>query len=114
SPAVSGSFMAAKMGLGATRTRMLDTALISGDRAKEVGLVQEVVERAEDVGPRAMEIAKELAAKSVGGVVATKKWLNEIEEGMQWIGAERALEASMSLTGGEEERLGVAAAIQRR
>lgn len=113
SPAVSGPFLGVGVGFGAARALMLDTNPISAERAQSIGLVHEVVEAAEAVLPRAMEIARGLAAKPPTAIAATKRWLNEIEEGMRGVTPERGLAVSMGLTGGDEEREGLMRAVRR-
>ncbi len=101
SPAVSAPFMRHSIGDGPTRARLLDTELITGQRAYELGLVHELVDSRDDVAPRALELAQELAAKPPGALAATKSWCNELGDTSP---AQRALEVSLSLTGGDEER----------
>ncbi len=105
SPAVSAPFLGASVGGGGVRERMLDPELIDGARAHEIGLVHELVEG--DVRGRAVEIAHALAGKPRGGMVATKRWVDEIQDSMGPLGAsagERALAASLSIVGNDEER----------
>jgi len=114
SPAVSGPFLGVGVGFGAARALMLDTGLIDGARAEEIGLVHELVDGPGRVMGRAMEVACGLAEKSPTAIAATKRWLNEIEEGMRGVTPERGLAVSVGLTGGEEEREGVDRAVRRR
>jgi enoyl-CoA hydratase/carnithine racemase len=108
SPAVSAAFMMASITPGAVRTRLLDTELISGVEAKQIGLVHETVENREDVRSRCIEIAQSLAAKPGSGVKATKAWLNEICEPMT-NNAQAGLDVSLTLTGSPEEQERLAA-----
>ena len=101
SPAVSAPFLRTAVGDGACRTRLLDTDLIDGVRAHEVGLVHELVGSREEVLPRALRVARALAGKPAWAVAATKRWCNELAPTN---GAQRALGVSLSLTGGEEEQ----------
>ena len=48
--------------------------------AARVGLVHEVVPAPDQVRPRALELARMLAAKPAGAYRATKEWLCEIDE----------------------------------
>ncbi len=107
SPGVSAPFLRPGVGDGATRTRLLDPDLISGEEAARIGLVHELVDRPEDVLPRAMEAARGLAEKPAHAIAATKRWLGEIEAvGNQ---ARRALDVSLGLAGSDEERARLAA-----
>jgi len=101
SPAVSAPFMQSGIGDGPTRARMLDTELISGERAHEIGLVHELVDSRNDVAPRALELANDLAAKPAGAMAVTKSWCMELADASM---ADRAFDVSLSLTGGDEER----------
>lgn len=114
SPAVSGPFLGVGVGFGAARALMLDTGLIDGARAEEIGLVHELVDGPGEVMGRTMEVARGLAERSPTAIAATKRWLNEIEEGMRGVTPERGLAVSVGLTGGEEEREGVDRAVHRR
>ncbi len=108
SPAVSAPFLLESAGAGATRRRLLDPALFDGAEGARIGLVHELVEGREDVGPRAHEIARSLAAKPALAMKATKKWAMEVGGEKKMPGrAGRALEASLSLVSGDEavERL---------
>ncbi len=104
SPAVSSPFMLASITPGRVRSRLLDTELITAERAVSIGLVHELVDQPEGVRRRAIEIASQLAAKPGIGCSATKQWLNELVSD-QTQRAQEGLDASLSLTGGEEERV---------
>lgn len=103
SPAVSAAFMLASITPGDVRTRLLDTELISGFQAKQIGLIHETVERPQEVHGRAMKIANSLATKPGSAIQVTKEWLNEITEPMARH-AQRGLEVSLSLAGSPEEQ----------
>lgn len=113
SPAVSGPAISTKMGYGQTRARMLDTSLIDGLRALEIGLVHEVVAQPGEVRDRAMGIARALAEKPPTAIAATRRWMKEIEDGLGGADGARALAASMGLTGGEEEGERIRRAVSR-
>jgi enoyl-CoA hydratase/carnithine racemase len=102
SPAVNAPFVQLAMGNGPMRERMLDTALVPASRA--AGLVHELVETPSEVLPAAMRWAQTLAEKGPAAITATKKLLLEIQglDGPE--GTRRALEASLGLVGGQEER----------
>ncbi len=79
SPAVSGPTLSPRVGAGAARGRMLDPGLISGEEAAKIGLVSDLVEGQEEVGPAATRLAEAMAAKGRGAIVATKRWLGELD-----------------------------------
>ncbi len=107
SPAVSAPFLRLAVGDGASRARLVDPDLISGEEAARIGLVHELVDRPEEVLPRAMDAARHLAEKPHHAIAATKRWLGEIEA----IGdnGRRALDVSLALAGSDEERARLAA-----
>lgn len=115
SPAVSAPFLRQMIGNGRARTRLLQGDLLTGKEAARLGLAHECLARAEDVPPRAMEVARSLAAKPGIGVAATKRWLREIDDAGSMAGtlepsrgivriARLALDASLSIEGRTEER----------
>lgn len=108
SPAVSSPYMLAAMHEGVVRARLLDTELIDGSQALKLGMIHELCEEPGDVRHRTLEIAESLAIKPGSGCKATKRWLNEICS----VSGERAgagLNASLELTGNDEERARLAA-----
>lgn len=108
SPVVSAPFMLAAMRPGVVRARQVDPDLIEGSRAHEIGMVHELVDSAEQVRDRAIEVGAMLANKPGNGCRTTKRWLNAICD----VSDERikvGLEGSLALTGGEEERTLLAA-----
>lgn len=104
SPAVSAPFLRAAVGDAACRERLLDTRLIAGREAARIGLAWRSVPGPEAVLPTAMELAERLLSKSAAALVATKALLNEIDETGAAHWPDRALEASLRLAGGGEER----------
>ena len=79
SPAVSAPTLVPRVGSGAARVRMLDPGLISGEQAAKTGLVSDLVEERAAVHPAANRLAECLAAKGRGAIVATKRWLSELD-----------------------------------
>lgn len=104
SPAVSAPFLRAGVGDSACRERLLDIGLISGREAVRIGLAWRSVGDAEAVLPAAMELSQRLALNSPAALAATKVWLNEIDGTGAPAWPDRALEASLGLAGGAEER----------
>ena len=104
SPAVSSTMLRIAIGDAHTRQRMLDPELITGAEAARIGLAHECVETPEQVLPRAIELASILARKPHHALVATKRWLNEIDGSNNTRLHNAALGASLSIAGGEEEQ----------
>jgi enoyl-CoA hydratase/carnithine racemase len=104
SPAVSAPFLRLAVGDGPCRTRLLEAALISAADALRQGLVHELVEAPEAVRPRALELAGALAAKPRHAMAATRTWIAEVERELFPVDPRRGLEASLALTGNQEER----------
>lgn len=114
SPAVSAPHLAQQTGTGNARARLLDPTLISGARAHQIGLVHHLVESREEVPPIAIKIATNLAAKPPHALRATKSLLNTLNAttsaslsttaSNNTNNLDDALQASLSLVGGEEQR----------
>jgi enoyl-CoA hydratase/carnithine racemase len=104
SPAVSAPTLRLAIGDGPTRQRLLDPALIDGRQAEQLGLAHEVVEGADEVLPRAMEIARGLANLPEPGVRATRALLGELDARGMIGGPLAGLHASLRVAGGAEER----------
>jgi len=104
SPAVSAPMFRQAVGLGGARRRMLDPALFTGEGACAEGLAHECEADAGAALARAWAIAAGLAAKPAHALRVTKGWLNEIDGSLDDGALEGALEASLALAGGAEER----------
>ncbi|MCB9845152.1 MAG: enoyl-CoA hydratase/isomerase family protein [Phycisphaeraceae bacterium] len=101
SPAVSAPTLGQALPHGAARCRLLDPGLISGRRAAEIGLAHELVQTAEEVLPRARRWAELFASKPRGAMETTRRWLASIQSVPP---DDRALQTSLALAGGAEER----------
>ncbi|MEK6703081.1 MAG: enoyl-CoA hydratase/isomerase family protein [Planctomycetota bacterium] len=112
SPAVSVPFLRLLAGDGVARERTLDTRVVSGPEGVRVGIAHESLADAAAVLPRALALAGELAAKPPGAMMATRRWL-DVVAGDTAGSAAAALTASLSLTGGDEERAMLPAAWTR-
>lgn len=112
SPAVSAPTLRTRIGDGPTRARLLDTRLIDAAEALRIGLVHHVLPTPAEARAAAEQIAADLATKPAAGIAATKAWLNELD-GVAAAEIAAALEVSLSLVGGEEERERLAAAWGR-
>lgn len=113
SPAVNAPTLVNAVGLRATRERMLDPVLISGAEAQRIGLVDRLVDLAEDVVPRAQIEAVKLGDKPPQALAATKRWLNELDGSTADEPFERALATSLAIAGNAEERALLAAYLAR-
>lgn len=115
SPAVSAPGITAVVEPGVARALMLDPGLISGRRALQLGLVARSLPTADAVLPEALRVATDLAAKPAGAILATRRWLDEIDRSTSivrtgradWVG--RALEASERTAQSPEHRQRLAA-----
>jgi enoyl-CoA hydratase/carnithine racemase len=104
SPAISAASLRQAIGDGPCRERQLDPALVGGTEAVRVGLAHEVVSSPDQVLPRAIELARSLAAKPPGAFRATKEWLCEIADALAPLNAAgRALAASLSIIESPEQ-----------
>ncbi len=104
SPAVTTAMLAQANGPGATRHRLLDPKLFSGADALRSGLAHYCEDDAAGALARADEIARALAAKPPHAVRVTKRWLSELDGSLDDRVLNAALEASLALAGGDEER----------
>lgn len=113
SPAVSAPFLTQSVGAGATRSRLLDTQLISGRNAQRLGLAHECMAIAADVQARAESVATALASKPRSGMESTKRWMNELDGSLDVDQIRQALEVSLGLVGSVEERERLAKAMAK-
>lgn len=113
SPAVNAPLLLRAIGDRHTRARSLDPALIGGDEAKRIGLLDLCVDIPEDVTPRAQLEAARFAQKPPHAVAVTKRWLNEVESSLDDREFESALHASLAVAGSAEERARVAALFKK-
>ena len=103
SPAVSAPFLTSMIPDGPARARLLDPDLVSAEYALRIGLVHELADGPGATRERANDIARHLAAKPGIGVAATKALLNHLAR-PRTDHADEALNASLALTGSDEER----------
>lgn len=109
SPAVTAPGLRLCVGDGPSRARTLDPELISGAEAARIGLAHGCVPHADDVLPRARELAAALARKGSLALAQTRALLSRIE-GTDLDGAfDAALSCSLGLVGGAEQRARMAA-----
>jgi enoyl-CoA hydratase/carnithine racemase len=104
SPAVSAPTLDMTMGGAHTRARTLDPALITGQRAHEIGLVTHLVDTKQDVLPCAQGLAEMLEQKPPHAVARTKSWLNELDDSNDDGLFARALDVSLGTVGTDENR----------
>ncbi|MCA3004153.1 MAG: enoyl-CoA hydratase/isomerase family protein [bacterium] len=111
SPAVSAPALAELIGWGAARRRLLDVGLIDGHEARRLGLLHQLMDWPEDVLPKAVRLAANLASKPPEGYAATKQLLRSLrgggpnQAGGETTGAgarRRALAASLSTADSSE------------
>lgn len=104
SPAVSAPFLRLRLTDAHARARLLDPALISGSHAHQLGLADELVDSPSAVLPRAVELARQLAAHPAVAVRAVRSLLLDLEAVETRSLHTRALAASLALVGTAEER----------
>ncbi|MEO1585288.1 MAG: enoyl-CoA hydratase/isomerase family protein [Planctomycetota bacterium] len=109
SPAVSVPFLRQSVTDGRARASTLLPDTFTGEDACRMGLVHVLVDSADDVYGEAVHQARLLAGKPTHAFAATKRWLNSIEGVERRGDAGSGLEASLALTGGEEERVRISA-----
>ncbi len=104
SPAVTSPMLVQSLGYGGSRRRLLDPALFSGEDAVKEGLAHFCEADADAARVRAEGIARDLAAKPAHSVRVTKQWMNDVDGSARDDDLDAALEASLSLAGGDEEQ----------
>lgn len=104
SPAVSAPSLLAAIPHGPARELLLNPSLIDAEHAIRIGLVHSLAEAPASCLAEAHSLAGTLAEKPKTAMNATKTWLRIIERSLLEADPGRALETSLSLTGGEEER----------
>ncbi|MSR33466.1 MAG: enoyl-CoA hydratase/isomerase family protein [Phycisphaerales bacterium] len=128
SPALSGPTLSSRMGLGAARELLLGGELISGARAFELGFASHMVASEPEPknptsntpnhnGALVQETSKlthALLAKGPRALLATKRWLQQLDPLSHHTHRASALAASMSGVGGGESVDRVAAVWKKR
>ncbi len=109
SPAVTAGFLRQSIGIGGCRRRLLDPQLFSGADAVREGLAHYCEADGGAAHERAEAIAQGFAAKPPHSVRVTKRWLNELDGSLDDRAMDGAMNASLSLAGGDEERERLAA-----
>lgn len=109
SPAVSAPFLVHCVTGGAAREMLFSIIPFTGQAAHTHGLAHELVETREEVRERALSIAATLASKPAHAYAATKNLLNRLEGSSTDDSIHAGLNASLSLTGGDEEQRMLAA-----
>ncbi|MEQ8844065.1 MAG: enoyl-CoA hydratase/isomerase family protein [Phycisphaerales bacterium] len=104
SPAVSGPSLVRVTNDRRARERMLNPSLVSGEDALRVGLVSHCEATPEEAIGKARELAAMLASKPPVALQRTRAWIDEIAGEFDDRPYDAALNASMNLVGGDEER----------
>lgn len=104
SPAVSAPTLELLVGAGAARSLLLDSGLITGERAVQLGLAHQAHPTPASCEAAAIECAQMLAEKPPHALAHTRR-LSQHLDGVTEASLSRALHASLNLVGGEEERL---------
>ncbi len=102
SPAVTAPYLTDSVGTGSCRRHLLEPELFDAHHALTLGLVGELVSDPGSVERGARAVAERLAALPPDAVSSTRRWLDRITGSASL--RELALAASLSLTGGSEER----------
>lgn len=112
SPAVSAPSLVAMLGVGSSRSRLLDPGLVDGEEARRIGLVHRLVPIPEDVPPQTQNRAQYYAAKPAHAIRTTKSWVQECSDldAMHRQGLAR----SLSLVGSPEQTQRLAAMWARK
>ncbi|HXQ31199.1 MAG TPA: enoyl-CoA hydratase-related protein [Steroidobacteraceae bacterium] len=113
-PAVISPYLVEAIGLRNARRYCLSAETIAADRARELGLVHEVV-AAEALGPTALALAAAIAEGGPRALAAAKALLSEVGHAPPGERlATRTAELLATLRAGSEAQEGIAAALARR
>jgi methylglutaconyl-CoA hydratase len=93
-PAVVAPWLVRKIGAGRARQVLLSGGVMSGQRAWELGIVNQVVPTLAELDGAADEVAKRLAAGGPSALRATKALLNELDGSLDTALAERGARLS--------------------
>lgn len=109
SPAVSAPTLERSVGKGAARERLLEPRVFGGAEALRMGLAHECAGDASACVARARAVARGFASKPPAALEVTKGWMNEVDGTDRDGEFGRALDASLSLVGSDEERVALGA-----
>lgn len=101
-PAVVAPWLVRKIGAGRARQVLLSGGIMSGQRAWELGIVNQVVAAAGDLDGAVDQIATRLATGGPGALRATKGLLNELDGSLDEGLVRRGAELSASVLGTAE------------
>jgi methylglutaconyl-CoA hydratase len=114
SPAVSGPVLDARVGSGAARSMLVGGELVEGERALHLGLLHRLAPTVEALPALADELVASLLAKGPHALVATKRWLLDLDRSIDPARGAGALAASVSGVGTDESRAMLLAAWNAR
>ncbi len=103
-PAVVAPWLVRKVGAGRARHILLSGGLMSGQRAFEVGIVNQVVPTREDLDKAVEETAARLATGGPNALRATKHFLNELDGSLDEEIGRKAAELSARVLATPEAR----------
>ncbi len=111
-PAVVAPWLVRKVGAGRARHILLSGGLMSGQRAFEVGIVNQVVPTRDDLDKAVEEAAARLATGGPNALRATKALLNELDGSQDQEMGKRAAELSARVLATPEARAMLAAKMK--
>lgn len=112
-PAVVAPLLVRKIGAGPARNVLLRGGLMSGTRAHEVGIVDELAETRDDLDTLCDSVTQRLASGGANAIAATKQLLTEIDGSGDGTLAARGADLSASVLATPEARERLAAMFQR-
>jgi methylglutaconyl-CoA hydratase len=112
-PAIVSTFLLRQVGEKQARDLLLTGRIVTAEEASRIGMVNEVVS-AEQLLPRAREIAAELLENSPASLVATKRLLSDL--GSRELDAElqMAVKANASIRSTDDFREGISSFLEKR
>lgn len=101
-PAVVAPWLIKRLGAGAARRVLLAGGTMNGGDALRVGLLSNLVENADEVWPKALELAIRLSRGGPKAQAATKHWLNELDGSLEDAVLDEAAAISARIVQSEE------------
>jgi methylglutaconyl-CoA hydratase len=105
SPAVTIPTLQQSIGMGRARSLLMSGAVVSGERAVELGLASHLVKIDENVVDQARQFCEQLGRKGPIALRATKQWLNELDGSLDDDRFDSAVVGSAALCDGDEAHL---------
>lgn len=113
-PAVVTPWLVRKVGPGRARRILLEGGVMTGREAHDLGIVDHLVQSADELEPACLELARRLAQGGAQALRATKSLLNDLDDSLNEPLARRCAELSARMLAGDEAQTLLRARQQAR